>query len=365
MPTDQNASPGRRQHFHRGRRGFDRRGGERRPQTQTHEPPNPDQLNVDQIMREIRQRISQRHGIDLTPQQIQELAARRLEAILDPRTIKPGLLEQLRKGAGDPPEPSKEAPHSYTFEDSTLYESHNGFLRGLRRLLNPVLKLFFNPNPLIHALHTQAALNAELARREDERDRRQAEWNALHYALLQRLVLELSRTAVDTQNLGTRVEALGARVDYADRRVRGLEGGPAATGGAASRQPSEPSWSGATIQPASPRTASGDTAEGSSEGARRRRRRRRGRRSGMPLEGGAPGASPGTDLADADGGDDGDFDGGSPDNGPEAAASEDSGERGAEPGEPSAAPVTEDPPAPQPAAIEDPPAPPGVDPVDR
>ena len=34
-------------------------------------------------------------------QQIQDLAARRLEAILDPRTIKPSLLEQMRRSAGD------------------------------------------------------------------------------------------------------------------------------------------------------------------------------------------------------------------------------------------------------------------------
>ena len=53
-------------------------------------------------MREIRARISQRHGIDLSTQQIQELAARRLEAILDPRTVKPSLLEQLRRSAGAP-----------------------------------------------------------------------------------------------------------------------------------------------------------------------------------------------------------------------------------------------------------------------
>ena len=60
----------------------------------------PEQVDVDQIVKEIKARISQRHGIDLSAQQIQELAARRLEAILDPRTVKPGLLDQLRKSGG-------------------------------------------------------------------------------------------------------------------------------------------------------------------------------------------------------------------------------------------------------------------------
>jgi len=51
-------------------------------------------------MREIRGRIAQRQGIDLSNQQIQDLAARRLESILDPRAIKPSLLEALRRSAG-------------------------------------------------------------------------------------------------------------------------------------------------------------------------------------------------------------------------------------------------------------------------
>src|SRR5688572_24876361 len=116
----------RGQHFHRGRRGPDRRGQERRtPPPQ--EPANRDHVDVEQIMRDIRARISQRHGIDLTTQQIQELAARRLEAILDPRAVKPALLEQLRKSAGTPLDaaPPQGAP-GYEFEDYTLYESHRG-----------------------------------------------------------------------------------------------------------------------------------------------------------------------------------------------------------------------------------------------
>jgi hypothetical protein len=75
--ADQNPQHGRRPHFHRGRRGPDRRGNDRRhapPQEQ--QQPARDHVDVEQIMKEIRARISQRHGIDLTTQQIQELAAR-------------------------------------------------------------------------------------------------------------------------------------------------------------------------------------------------------------------------------------------------------------------------------------------------
>ena len=151
-------------------------------------------------MRDIRGRIAQRQGIDLSNQQIQDLAARRLESILDPRAIKPSLLDGLRRGAAAvrrrvadkiPNEPT------LSFEDTTIYDSHRGALRFARRLLNPLLKLFFNPNPLIRALHLQANLNVETAERNAERDRRQTEWNALHYEIVQRLVTEVSRVSLE------------------------------------------------------------------------------------------------------------------------------------------------------------------------
>ena len=154
---DHNASS-RRSHYHRGRRGTDRRGTERRTPQQAAEQgtrSSGDQVDVDQIMREIRSRVSQRHGIDLTPQQIQELAARRLEAILDPRNVNPTLFDQLRKGAAlapDPPTQPAEGEHEIT--EDAIYEG-SGAVRFFRRLLNPLLKLLFNPAPLIAALQMQ------------------------------------------------------------------------------------------------------------------------------------------------------------------------------------------------------------------
>ena len=116
--------------------------------------------------------------------------------------IKPSLLEQLRKSAGAPANIAPvEPPAGYEFEDHTIFDTHNGLLRGIRKLLNPLLKLFFNPNPIAHALNTQAKLNKDAAKREQERERTQAEWNALHYTLVERLVTELSRTSIEAQSL--------------------------------------------------------------------------------------------------------------------------------------------------------------------
>jgi hypothetical protein len=311
MDHNQQGQGQSRRHFHRGRRGPDRRGPDRRgPQAQAPEQPGRGDVDVEQIMRDIRARIAQRHGIELTNQQIQELAARRLESILDPRSVKPALLDQLRRAAGTPPPASSPAPQPpYTFEDTTLYDSHRGLMRFIRKLLNPILKLFFNPNPLIQALNVQAKLNTESVAREEERDRRQAEWNALHYEILQRVVTEISRVTLEAQNLSMRIESLAGKVDFNERRVRGIEGAmhqgrPAGRREDARRdeprredtrreeprrdeprremqrevpEASAPAAQ-VVVQPAEPAAVEPVPGGPPAEGTRRRRRRRRGRR---------------------------------------------------------------------------------------
>ena len=299
----------RRGHFHRGRRGPDRRGQERRtPPAQ--EQANRDHVDVEQIMRDIRARISQRHGIDLTTQQIQELAARRLEAILDPRAVKPALLDQLRKSAGAQPDPAaaSQGEPPYTFAEGAVFESHRGVIRLLRKLFKPLLMLFINPTPVERALAAQSRLNVDAAQRDAERQRQQVEWNALHYEILQRLVTEVSRASLDMQSLSAQVESLAAKVDFNERRVRHMEGSlhqarpsgrqaePAAAA-APPREPPPPRELPPPREPPPPREAAptAETAPSAEPGAetpqtgeatRRRRRRRRGRRGGgVPGEG--------------------------------------------------------------------------------
>ena len=305
-----------RRHFHRGRRGPDRRGHDRRAQQQQQAAQehggSRNDVDVEQIMRDIRARIAQRGGVELTNQQIQDLAARRLESILDPRSINPTLLDELRRATGTSSQAPPRAPEPvYAFDDETIFESHNAVTRFFRRLLRPILMLFFNPTPVVRALKTQASFNTDLATREAERERRQTEWNALHYELVQKLVLEVSRVSLDNQALLMKVESLSAKVDFNERRVRGVEGSIHQARPAPRREPAveAPAAAAAAVvpEPGAPESSGGQPAP-AGEATRRRRRRRRGRRSGGGAADATVAAAEGTSLeaeSDLPEGDDG------------------------------------------------------------
>ena len=262
-------------------------------------------VDVEQIMKQIRARILEKRGADYTEDQIRELAGVRLEKFLDSKNLRSDLLEQFRKSRPavhtDPPR--IEAP--YTFDDQTLFASHRAPLRLMRRLLKPILKLFFNPNVLNQVLHTQAQFNVDLLKRESRRkiefDRSRAEWNSLYYEVLHNLVIETTRMGIEVQNLRMRVESLSSRLDFSERRVRALEGvvqyRPEVVR-TPERQREHIDADHAAAPPAQGAPLEGFVPAGAQQGqgdgsGRRRRRRRRGRRGqGAQAGQGAPG-SPG------------------------------------------------------------------------
>src|SRR4051812_17195541 len=218
-----------------------------------------DGVDVEQIMRQIRARIREKRGVDYTEEEIRELANVKLEKFLDPKGVRSDLLQQYRQ--------AREAslPPNYSFEDTTLYETHRGFLRFMRKLLHPVLKLFFNPNPLIDALHIQSKLNESHAAMEP-----------LHYELMHNLVIELTRTSIEVKNLKMRLESMASRLDFDERRARALEGVVQYRPGATT-----------PLQP--PTSADNDLDVDGNERRQRRRRRRGRRRGGFGREGAQPG----------------------------------------------------------------------------
>jgi hypothetical protein len=273
-------------------------------------------VDVEQIMKQIRTRILEKRGADYTEDQIRELASVRLEKFLDSKNLRSDLLEQFRKSrpAVNVDPPKIEAP--YAFDDQTLFASHRAPLRLMRKLLMPVLKLFFNPNVLNQILHTQAQFNVDLLKREARRkiefDRSRAEWNSLYYEVLHNLVLETTRMGIEVQNLRMRVESLSSRLDFSERRVRALEGvvqyRPEVVR-TPERQREHVDAEPAAAQPGQAAAlegfvpGSGAAQPGQGDGTgRRRRRRRRGRRGqGSAGATGAPGATGAAGAAGAAG----------------------------------------------------------------
>jgi hypothetical protein len=261
-------------------------------------------VDVEQIMKQIRARILEKRGADYTEEQVRELASVRLEKFLEPKNLRSDLLEQFRRSRpAITTEPVAIEP-PYTPDEADIFATHRGALRFMRKLFNPLLKLLFNPNPLLHVIHKQAEFNVDLLKREARRrmefDKSRAEWNALYYEVLHNLVLETTRLGIEVQNMRMRVESLSSRLDFSERRVRALEGvvqyRPEAVAsldrhdGAAEPQPAAPLSEG-FVPASAPSAAPG---EGSAN-SRRRRRRRRGRRAGggdaRAPQIGAPGAT--------------------------------------------------------------------------
>jgi hypothetical protein len=218
-----------------------------------------DAVDVEQIMRQIRARIRDKRGVDYTEEQIQELARVRLEKFLDPKGVRSDLLEQFRRHE------ETERPPNYEFEEQTLFASDKPIVAFFRRLLLPVLKLFFNPNQLITALHLQSRINRHLL-----------EHDALFYEVVHNMVVEMTRISIDVKNVQMRVESVSGRLDFNERRARALEAvvqyrpevaaERTHSAGASSHSESGPSGV--------------DPITGGESLRSRRRRRRRGRRSG-------------------------------------------------------------------------------------
>ena len=238
-----------------------------------------DSVNVEEIMRQIRARVKEKRGADYTEAEVKELASVKLEKFLDPLAVRSGLLDEYRRQRSATSLLGIEAPPDlYAFDSETMYASSRGaagrMLRAIRKLLNPVLKLFINPGPLIHVLHMQTSLNGYFTRSIGRVSDHLEQRDGLNYEVLHNVVVELTRLSIENRNLKMRVESLNTRLDFAERRARALEG-------VVQYKPGSSPVSLTTLEPAGEADAGGEDADK----AGRRRRRRRGRRRGAGGEG--------------------------------------------------------------------------------
>ena len=200
-----------------------------------------DSVDVEQIMEQIRVRIREKRGVDYTEQEIRELATAKLEQFLGPDDVPSDLLRHFRERAGE------------TAAEDPLFESHRALIRWTRRLLRPILKLFFNPNALSQTLHAHGELT---------------------YEVLHNLVVELTRLSIEVRNLKMRVESLSSRLEFDERRSRALEG-------VVQYRPDTETLPQREATGPSPAERSGGSEPSAAESRGRRRRRRRGHRSGQ------------------------------------------------------------------------------------
>jgi len=164
-----------------------------------------DAIRVEDVMEQIRARIRDKRGVDYTEQQIRELAAVKLETFLDPRAVRSDLWKQFRA--------ARPSQLFEPFGPDPLFSAQRPIVARLRTLLRPLLRLFFNPQPVMESF---ARINALSEIHTAERDQ--------YFELLHNLVLELTRTTIEVRNLKMQVESLSSRLDFDERRARALEG---------------------------------------------------------------------------------------------------------------------------------------------
>ena len=175
------------------------------------------------------------------------------EESLDPRTVKPGLLDQLGRRRERPP--TSRPPRQPT---PTLRGSHD--LRHAQRACCAFCASSSRRCSSCSSTPTRSRRRctprcASTARRAREAEREHA--GGMERAALHRAAAaghRVSRVSLEMQSLSLRVESLATRADFAERRIRGLEGRrrhrrcrptfdtPAAPSGPA-RQPSDASTS--------------------------------------------------------------------------------------------------------------------------
>ena len=260
-----------------------------------------DNVDVKRIMEQIRARIKEKRGEDYTEEQIRELANVQLERFLDPGKVRSDLVEHYRRRQAEklklPP-----TPDSFDFDPDIIYRSSRGvagkLLYGVRKLLSPLLKLVFNVQPIVHALHVQREINLKQAEFIDTISRlfdlsgsrlsAREEIDALNYEIMNNLVVEMTRLSIEMKNHRMRVESIAGRLDFNERRARALEGAVQYRDDARA--------------PADAKAAETKAGDGQTEGGEpRRRRRRRGRRRPSRTAAGGGEANGPANAAPADG----------------------------------------------------------------
>ncbi len=160
-----------------------------------------DSIDVDDLMEQIRARLREKRGVDYTAEEIRELAGVRLERFINPRAVRSDLMASYR-----------EARRPLPIVSGSIFAARRPLIGRLRTLLHPVLRLFFNPDPIVEMITCVNDISNTMTARSD-----------LYFELLNNTVLELTRTSIEVKNLQMRVDSLSGRLEFSERRARALE----------------------------------------------------------------------------------------------------------------------------------------------
>ena len=263
-----------------------------------------DSVDVTRLMARIRRGIREQRDPDDAERRARELAEVTLDRCLEPRRAGSDVVERNRRltppGRFDRDGQGRSlAPEPFEFDENTVYVSSSGGTMGkliylIRKLLNPFLRLFFNPDPIILAMMRQAEINSRLLdlldrvnaelERTGKKFAAREEIDALNYEVTSNLVTEMTQLAVDMKNHRMLVESVAGRLDFEERRARAVESARQAR---------------STPQAGETESAEGDgAAAGPTRSRRRRRRSRRRPAAGTPDAAAAdPGATASPDEA--------------------------------------------------------------------
>jgi hypothetical protein len=158
------------------------------------------EVDVDEIMRLVRKRIEEKRQTLYTDDEIRAIAEHRLDSVLDAHDFNSDFIADFR---------AEPVQWNYQFGPETLYRSSRGMvgraLEASRRVLRPLQKLFWNPNPMISALS------------------RQSDLNAYYVHLLHNMAVEMTKLNLEIQDLKNRVLQLQGRLELQVRREKTLE----------------------------------------------------------------------------------------------------------------------------------------------
>ena len=148
-------------------------------------------IDVESVMATIRSRIEEKRKGLYTEEEVREIAEMKLDSVLDASQFNSDFVAAFR---------ARDEQWNFTFGPETIYQSSRGLsgqlIRLARSVLNPVLKLFFNPNPIISSLS------------------RQADLNRYYVSLLHNMAVELTKMNLEVTNLKARLRDTGAKVEF-------------------------------------------------------------------------------------------------------------------------------------------------------